>query len=147
MPRPAFLAVILIVVLTQCGESDLRNVRHERTRDADGIIQLYGNERQGNWTLKGKVILVQSAIVTGIATKSGRVIVDLAGFDTQSPLAIRCTFHKSQTRRVRVLKPGDIISFKALCDGVDQIVVFSSGILIGVERSIGWQAPKLSPAA
>jgi hypothetical protein len=25
--------------------------------------------------------------------------------------------------------------------------VFSSGILIGVERSIGWQAPKLSPAA
>lgn len=137
MSRSAFLTAALIVALTHCGGSDLREVRHERTRDADGIIQLYRNERQGNWTLKGKVILVQDALVTGIATQSGRVIVDLAGFDALSPLGIRCTFHKSLTKRVRVLKEGDIISFKAVCDGLEKTIVFSSGVLIGVERSIG----------
>ena len=124
MSRSAFLTAALIVALTHCGGSDLREVRHERTRDADGIIQLYRNERQGNWTLKGKVILVQDALVTGIATQSGRVIVDLAGFDALSPLGIRCTFHKSLTKRVRVLKgratlflskPSATASRKRLC--------------------------------
>ena len=55
-----------------CGEADLRDIKHERTRDADGIVQLYRNERQGDWTLKGKVILVTGAQVAAVRTSGGR---------------------------------------------------------------------------
>ncbi len=137
MSRPALLSAALILSLTHCGgEVDLREVKHERTRNADGITQLYKNPRQGNWTLKGKVILVRGAIVTGIQTRSGRVVVDLAGFDELAPLSLRCTFHQSQTRRARSIQQGDVIAFKAICDGLDRVVLFSSGVLLSVDRPV-----------
>lgn len=119
-----------------CGEADLRDIKHERTRDADGIVQLYRNERQGDWTLKGKVILVTGAQVAAVRTSGGRVVVEMTGFDTLLSTGLRCTFHKSQTRRLRTLLPGDVIAFKAICDGLEKAVVFRVGVLIGVERPL-----------
>lgn len=126
---------LTLAILVACGgERDLSDVKQHRTRSADGIVKLYANERQGDWMLKGNVILVHSATVQEIRNVGGRIIVDLAGSDILSPLLLRCTFHKGQTRRARTLKKGDNISIKAQCDGLKNVVLFSSGVLIALDQ-------------
>ena len=123
-----------ITVSVACSESDLRQVKPERTRDADGIIKLYRNKKQGDWTLKGKVILVTSAIITEVGDKGRTAIA--TGRKSLSPIPIVISFsqHEKQGRR---LLSGDIVTFKGLCVGKDQTIRFNSCILISTNR----QAP------
>ena len=123
-----------ITVSVACSESDLREVKPERTRDADGIIKLYRNKKQGDWTLKGKVILVTSAIITEVGDKGRTAIA--TGRKSLSPIPIVISFsqHEKQGRR---LLSGDIVTFKGLCVGMDQTIRFDSCILISTTR----QAP------
>lgn len=128
------LCVALALLVACGGERDLSDVKQNRMRSADGIVKLYANERQGDWMLKGNVILVHSATVQEIRSAGGRIVVDLAASDILSPLLLRCTFHKGQTRRARTLKKGDNITIKAQCDGLKDLVLFSSGVLIAVDQ-------------
>jgi hypothetical protein len=123
-------------VLLACGEDDLSKTKPARTRDADGIIKLYGNRRQGDWMLKGNVILVEAAVVTEVA-KNGRTVI-VNGRTTLDPIPIRVEFSESEKRSVRLV-PGDLIVFKGRCKGMNTAIRFTSCILISIAHQLPQQ--------
>ncbi|MEE2753253.1 MAG: hypothetical protein VX910_04665 [Candidatus Latescibacterota bacterium] len=125
------LLLVAITVGVACSESDLRQVKPERTRDADGIIKLYRNKKQGDWMLKGKVILVTSAIITELGNKGRTAIV--TGRKSLSPIPIVISFSQHE-KLGKGLLSGDNVTFKGLCVGMDQAIRFDSCILISTTR-------------
>jgi hypothetical protein len=110
MTAQSWISLLTVITVgVACSESDLRKVKPERTRDADGIVKLYGNRKQGDWMLKGKVILVTTAIVTGVG-KQGRTAL-ASGQHTFSPTPIQIVFSPLE-KRGKSLVSGDIVTFK-----------------------------------
>ena len=111
-----------------CSESDIRNTKPDRTRDADGIITLYKNRRQGDWMLKGKVIRVEQAVVVATAPNGSQV--ELTGRSSLTPIPILITFHSSEKGQAR-MTPGDLLTFKGICTGMDEAIGFESCVTEG----------------
>ena len=97
-----------LALAVSCSESDIRNTKPDRTRDADGIITLYKNRRQGDWMLKGKVVRVEQAVVVATASKGAKV--ELTGRSSLTPIPILITFLTSEKGQGR-LSPGDLLTF------------------------------------
>ena len=127
-------ALILVSLLfTMCADRDLRSVRPDRTRDADGIIKLYGNKRQGDWMLKGKGVQVNAAIVVEKLGKGSTVTVTAR--ETLTPLLIPVQFAPTE-RRAASLQPGDLVTFKGICSGMNGSLRFESCISLGVSKPV-----------
>ena len=122
-----------LLVCLACTEPDLRDTKPDRTRNADGIIKLYGNRQQGDWMLKGKVIQVESAVVVE-AIKNGSPLA-VTGQDALTPISMTLDFHSSETRGTR-LAPGDLVTFKGICRGMDGTIRFDSCIILGVSTPV-----------
>lgn len=131
--RTTFTIALIAAASLACSDADLREVRPDRTRDADGIIKLYANREQGDWMLKGKVVQVESALVTDVARNAGVVIA--TGRTTLTPIPFRIRFHPSESR-VRQVAAGDLLTFKARCTGKDEAIMFESAVVIAISRPV-----------
>ncbi|MBT97589.1 MAG: hypothetical protein CL902_03050 [Dehalococcoidia bacterium] len=135
MRKPSLPVLVLsaMTAMQACGDPDLSDTKPDRTRDADGIVKLYRNHEQGDWMLKGKVILVRNAVVLDVP-KSGSAFT-LAGQTTLSPIPITLRFHVSEKQMSR-LTPGDLIAFKGICTGMTESIQFRSGVLMSVSKPL-----------
>lgn len=130
--HPAVTLIIVSLILSiACSDSDLRHTKPDRTRDADGIIKLYNNRRQGDWMLKGKVIQVEAAIVT----EANRGSVVATGRESLTPIPMSLSFHPSERQAAR-LAPGDLITFKGICRGINGSIRFESCVILAIRRPI-----------
>jgi hypothetical protein len=83
--------------------------------------------------LKGKVILVTSAIVTEVG-KQGRTAI-ATGRQSFSPTPITIAFSKYEKNGGRLTR-GDIVTFKGRCTGMAGAIGFESCILISSTRPV-----------
>ena len=125
------LVTACITVVGACTETDLRDTRPDRTRTADGIIKLYGNQRQGDWMLKGKVIQVESATVVEVSAGNREIVV--TGRESVTPIPMVLELHTSETGASRI-EPGDLVTFKGVCNGMNGTIRFDSCLILGVWR-------------
>jgi hypothetical protein len=118
-----------LTVLVACAESDVRNTRPDRTRSADGIIKLYGNRLQGDWMLKGKVVQVEAAVVTEVVAKRREIVV--TGRESLVPIPMTIRLHSSEKTITRIV-PGDLLTFKGVCRGLDGTIQFESCVILSL---------------
>ena len=122
-------ALLLLTGILACSDTDLRNATQERTRDADGIIKRYQNREQGDWMLKGKIILVEHAVVT----ETGRQGLVATGQTSLNPIPLSVRFSESE-KRGRGLAAGDLITFKGRCKGMNGSIGFESCFLLSITK-------------
>ena len=132
-PSPWIAILAAGFIFNMACDSDIRESKPDRTRDADGIIKLYRNHEQGDWMLKGKVILVEAAVIVSVSR--GGSALTVTGRNTLTPIPISLRFHESE-KKLNRLSPGDLITFKGRCTGMRESIQFESCVLISVFKQV-----------